>query len=196
MGVCGNPTSSQPGNEFPGGGGGGGAEPLSLLTDPCAGKKGSLDYDKRRNKPDPNGNWTAREHIKYNHIRTDVETGKSKYTNSIGRFASEKVLFAAVTAINQATFQFATGFEDRGRLVYVYAVPETPRSLGPISVQVTVGTDAGNGFQHTNVNTLVLEKDCKTVVTSYPGTAAAAGPGDIHGTPMWAPVVPTIIPRP
>jgi RHS repeat-associated protein len=174
----------------------GGDPPPPPAPDPCAGKKGSLDYDKRRDTADPNGNWTPRDHITYNHIRNDVEQGKSKYTNSLTpSFAPNSAIFTAVTALNQATFQLATGYRQyNGNIAYLYAVPATSRALFPVSLQATVGTDSSNGNQHTNVNTLIVKDDCKTVVTSFPGLPGGVKSNDprIHGTAGWWPNVPTI----
>jgi len=196
LGYCGNPGSSQTPEEFPNGGSGnpsgGNPGPDPPAGDPCAGKKGRLDYDSARPR-DRNGQTTARGHITYNHIRKDVETGKSKYL--MPSFASDSAAFVAVTGLNQATFQLATGYRQRnGNIAYSYAVPATSRALFPVSVQVTIGTDASNGNQHTNVNTFIVKDDCKTVVTSFPGLPRGVNSNDprIHGTPGWWPNVPTI----
>jgi hypothetical protein len=59
-------------------------------------------------------------------------------------------------------------------VVYVYAVPEVDwnTSIYPIpftKFQPLIGTDPKKSNRATNVNTLVIEKDCSTVVTSHPG---------------------------
>lgn len=198
LGMCGNPQPPTTGEEFPGGGGGDPTPPPpSRDDDPCAGKKGSLDYDSKRRRADRNGQWTARGHITDEHVRKDINKDKSKYTNSLRpSIALNSAVFVWVTALNQATFQSATGFSSRGNVAYVYAVPELKGNVmgTEVKAQVTVGTDSENSFKHTNVNTLIVAPDCQTVITSHPGLPEGMSDKDprIYGTPVWVDRVPTI----
>ncbi|MBX3292719.1 MAG: RHS repeat protein [Acidobacteria bacterium] len=169
-------------------------EQQSPPRDPCAGKKGRLNYDSLRKSPDQNGNWTARGHITTNHIDTDeTEPDKSKYRSS---FVPASRMFNYVTAINQVTFQMATGYRSNNNtIIYIYSIPETPTR--PIRLQLmigTVGTKGPYANKWTNTNTLVLASDCKTVISSYPGLPLGVldDNGVITGTPVWADFVPNV----
>ena len=101
-------------------------------------------------------------------------------------------MFKAVTVLNQLTFQLATGYVSNGRAVYHYAVPEVDANitLWPIPFtkwQPGVGRDANRGDMGTNVNTLVVELDCRTVVTSHPGLPSGMAINDprIYGTAVY-----------
>jgi YD repeat-containing protein len=160
---------------------------IPILPDPCAGKKGGLNYDSPRRRPDQYGQTTARGHITYGHIRRDVATDKSKYVAS--SIISDERKFNIVTGLNQATFRLANGYRDGGSIVYIYAVPEVDmnHTVLPMpfntKMQPLVGIDSKSG-KATNVNTLVIKSDCSTVITSYPGLPTGVSPGDprISGT--------------
>lgn len=85
----------------------------------------------------------------------------------------------------------APGIESRGNVLYVYASPEVELNdtilLFSVKVQRFVGTDASHNGDVTNVNTVVVKKDCVTPVTSYPGLPDGVDPKDkrISGTPVW-----------
>lgn len=107
-------------------------------------------------------------------------------------YLTKRRVFNLVTALNQATFQLATGYRSAGRIVYVYAVPEVDvnRTILPLpftTVQPLVGFDATRQGMATNVNTLVIENDCRTVVTSNPGLPRGMSLNDprIHGTAVY-----------
>jgi len=142
-------------------------------TDPCEGKKGKLVYT-----------TSVWQHIVDRHVRGDINVNASKYNR---RAWTGSIVLRKIVAHNQLTFDSAKGFRSRGNFVYVYAYPivEVPY-LGPTSVDV--GSDANHGGQSTNVNTVILRPDCKTVVTSHPGLPTGVFQGDprITGTPMWA----------
>lgn len=162
-----------------------------ISSDPCFLNKFRLNYDKPR-KPDSDGKTSARMHIAHRHINLTAHPDKSKYRAASA--ISEGNVFRLVRVVNQLTFQNATGFKDRGRIVYVYAVPEVDvnQTLVPLpytKVQLAVGEDRSRADKFTNVNTLVIEPDCRTVVTSHPGLPAGMSQNDprIHGRAVFSP---------
>jgi RHS repeat-associated protein len=166
----------------PGGQVGGAGVKGSLTFDPCAGRKsGGLYYSDER-----------RDHIDRRHMRADTYPGRSKYNQAF--VSVDAVKWDYVELHNNQTFQNAVGFRSGRNIVYVYAYPvarDVP-VLGTVSVGV--GRDSGRGNMVTNVNTLVVRDDCRSVVTSYPGLPTGVGPNDprVTGTPIWSPnyVVP------
>ena len=127
--------------------------------DPCEGVTSSdLRYDKvrryRRNRGmGGRGRYihqTAEQHIRSRHM--NAASGASQYFGSFG----------AVRNTNAYTFNFGTRTTDStGRHIYFELNFRLP----------IVGTDRNENFKPTSYNTLILESDCRTVVTSHPGTA-------------------------
>ena len=126
-------------------------------SDPCKGVKSSdLRYDKvrqyRRNKGMPGqGRYvyqTSEQHIRSRHM--NPASGASQYFGS----------FHAVQNTNAYTFDFGNRMTDAdGSAILIELNFPLP----------IVGTDRTEGFKPTGYNTLILENDCRTVVTSHPG---------------------------
>ena len=99
--------------------------------------------------------------------------------------ASETTKWFKVDGYNEATYQNARGYQSGKNIVFIYAAPGI-HVPGVGDVFPAIGRDASQGNVVTNVNTLVTQADCRTVVTSYPGLPKGILPGDprITGTPM------------
>lgn len=170
--------------------------PPPPTDDPCAGKKGFLDYDSKN----PNTNETGREHITKRHINPGMWKEKSKYRSSL---IPTSRIFNKVTLINQATFRGATGYPTNNDTVtYIYAVPEITVPGFPVSFSYQeaigkVGIKPKSPYNKlwTNTNTLVIKNDCVTVVTSFPGLPGYIQKDNddrITGTPVWSDIAPSI----
>lgn len=157
-----------------GGGPGGG-------SNPCAGiKPNQLNYSSAN----------GQQHIEERHMVWMNQPGSpipmDTLPNGQFRAASQYLFdnpgtaaqnFDLVKQINATTFTSTTPVSSRGNLVFTFALPpQTPTSpLGYPPVRKYIGEEGQPSsyrlvrFQPTNLNTLVLKPDCKTVVTSYPG---------------------------
>jgi hypothetical protein len=99
----------------------------------------------------------------------------------------------------QEVFNKATGYSQsrsgrNPRFAYVYALPDFDYTIqglsGPIGIRgfQDIGIDRDRNYNVTNVMTVIIESDCSSVVTAFPGL-----PGDfnsdpnarITGTPHW-----------
>jgi YD repeat-containing protein len=139
--------------------------------DPCANIKASdLDY--------------SQEHFTERHILdTDPQfAGRSKYRFNMdigSRIATEpdpgkklQIARKAVMDYDAATFKIGGRYQanDQSNIVFVLGFPWGTIPGGDI--EWLIG-EIGKGLPHagelTNVNTLVLKPDCRTVITSYPG---------------------------
>jgi hypothetical protein len=127
-------------------------------NDPCEGVKSSdLRYDKvrkyKKNKGmEGQGRYvyqTSEQHIRSRHM--NPASGASQYYGS----------FHAVQNANAYSFDFGTRTRDsEHRNIYF-----------ELNFHLPIGTDRTEGFSPTGYNTLILENDCITVVTSHPGRA-------------------------
>jgi YD repeat-containing protein len=155
-------------------------------SDPCAGKRGMLNHF-------PNNSNHGIPHITPRHIEQTPEfINKSSYTFS----PLEDTLISKQTVVmnlNQQTFEQGIAYRQGSRTAYVFAFPDfdyTVRGLsGPIGVRgfQDIGIDNTRGGTLTNVNTVIVGPDCKSVVTSFPGLPGTVSPTDprITGTPHW-----------
>jgi YD repeat-containing protein len=155
------------------------ADKAAKIADMCRGVKAKdLDYD-----VPGQGGKTGLQHITERHITNDDPDyrNKSKYIFSSWGMALEfdpaKMLAKAqrgVKAFNASTFMYGNrDLQGNGNIVIVYGFPHNVE--GPqFSVEFWVGQIGSGQKNHTseltNVNTLVLRGDCRTVVTSFPGT--------------------------
>jgi len=109
-----------PGTSDPGpGGGGSGPRRKSTPTpptqkDPCAGKKGQLDFSPA------NPNWGMDNHIYPRHISTTTEPAKSKYTFWPWQRTSSQYK-AQVRSLDQTTFEKGVVEKSGNNIVYSYA---------------------------------------------------------------------------
>jgi hypothetical protein len=171
--------------------GGGGTQDTTQRPDPCAGKKGELDYFKWRQKANgqpsyADGSYRANEHIFNRHVDPSQYPGASKYAVGMSSMDNGAKMWA-VNRTNNDTFHNAIGIGVGNTVVYVYAFPVLNDPMGG-GVMPYVGTDATRGGQGTNVNTVVIEDDCKSVITSHTGLPSGMSPGDPRiggGTPNW-----------
>jgi RHS repeat-associated protein len=127
---------------------GGKTEKREKGEDPCAGKTAAdLDYGRVR-KYKEGGKMDAAEHIQHRHMNPG-----SRASQYLGTFHS-------VQARNALTFTFGTRTDTvSGKaIIFQFTLP------------LLVGTDRNNDHQLTRVNTLILDGDCETVRTSYPGS--------------------------
>jgi hypothetical protein len=99
-----------------------------------------------------------------------------------------------VMRLDMATFLGGMGtVQNGGNIAYVLAFPDLPPLplLNVPARPAAVGLDRDHGFDITNVNTLIIKPDCKTVVTSFPGLPSRfnfpGGHFNISGTPQWYP---------
>lgn len=105
-------------------------------------------------------------------------------------------LIDGVMDIDQLTFENGGAFpQSGGRTAYIYAVP------GPLNLDRLTGSIHNIGIDNTsnsktkipgsqtNVNTVIVDADCQTVITSHPGIPANVSPNDprITGYPDWWP---------
>jgi hypothetical protein len=151
--------------------------------DPCAGVKASdLDY--------------SQEHFTERHILNTDYAGRSKYVFNLGigsRIMAESDPNKRLQIAQQAVRDYDTfTFNQGGRyqqspsanIGFVYGFP---RASGP-GVDVAwfvgvMGKDQPHAGELSNVNTLVLDRNCRTVITSYPGLPTAAY--NFGGTPPY-----------
>lgn len=158
-------------------------EETGLEDDPCAGKKGHLDHS------------FALKHITDRHIeQTPAFAGKkSYYTFGLGftrgsYTGSTIAKQTSVLNLNQEAYEKGGAITlSGGGIAYVYA-PYVKAEAGGNSVSgFVVGADSRNEFQYTNVRTVIVKPDCKTVETSYPGLPAGINATDprIQGDPTW-----------
>ena len=170
-----------------------GPEPPS---DPCAGRKGTLNHSEGANRTTKVGIG----HISPRHIIQEPEyrrtgiTPKSNYifgaffTNgsaTITKAQRERV----VMNLNQEAFDKGGVVSlYGGKAAYVYA-PLVGASLGGYGAEGhAVGLDKNKDFQVTNVRTVVVAvRDCATVITSFPGlpSGVRGNNPNIVGTPKW-----------
>jgi hypothetical protein len=173
-------------------------------ADPCAGRKGALEFDGFRTRPYPDGTRTAREHITFRHINLNHNIDASKYVfQPVALYQrtdalAETYKMRIVEQIDNFTFQNATGVPSGTSILYVYAFPDRPKNppsrtqtMEPAAVGLTLpgGPLRPLPAVITNVNTLVVSSDCQTVITSYPGLPAGWGRFDprVTGTPQYWP---------
>ena len=166
------------------------------VSDPCAGRKGTLNHSDGSDRTDKKGiGHISPRHI--NQIPKHLPGGtdpKSYY--SFGTFFTKGSATytdaqreAAVMAVNQETFMKGGVVRlGAGKVVYVYA-PLVSVTVGDAGIEGdVVGFDRNHDFAATNVRTVVVVvADCRTVITSFPGLPAgvqASDPG-IVGTPKW-----------
>ncbi len=171
--ICESTTGGGGGGLGGGGGGGGGAGPRTNpqlaqpKADPCANKKGPLDFTKRMGS-----------HIFPRHIANTTFRGKSKYTflpwqRSKGQYESQ------VGSFGQTTFENGKFITAGNNVVYTYAFFGI--DVGDGWVFREIGRD-GKTKEATNVNTIVVSgKDCKTVITAHPGLPWQFDRSDIPG---------------
>lgn len=62
-----------------------------------------------------------------------------------------------------------------GNIAYTFTFPTIPDPTGK-NVYTGIGTDVNNGGAVTNTATLILEPNCITVVTSFPGSPGGKTP--------------------
>ena len=88
-----------------------------------------------------------------------MSTGASQYIRLPGQFTQPA--FGNVKSLNSITFLFGErDTNTTGTTIYFeYRFP------------FPVGTDSTGNHRPTNINSLILDGDCKTVRTSHPGTA-------------------------
>jgi hypothetical protein len=162
-------------------------------NDPCAGKKdpSKLNYEQgSRQSPDEDGAATTAQHIQNRHLeQIPGHAGQKSYYLFAPKIMAEGDMTIRLTEkwrvvldYNAATLMAGTGVRQRnGNIAYVASFPiKTFRNILGItwSVEVWIGRDSENGFQMTNVNSLILKPDCVTVVTSFPGLATDVTAGD------------------
>ena len=102
--------------------------------DPCAGKKGELDYFKWRQKSNgqasySDGAYRANEHIFNRHVDPTKHLGASKYVVSKAPISSENKMWI-VNLLNQETFLNGTATVNGSTIVYSYAFPVTHDLFG------------------------------------------------------------------
>jgi RHS repeat-associated protein len=130
-------------------------------SNPCAGRRGSdLVYSD-----------TAKQHIIDEHINGNPAI-KSQYL--FNDPVSTTMKFAAVQAYNSFTFNTGS-FNQRPKSLNIEVTTFVPPWLpipvstgGFVHAEPFIGVDKNSGGD-TNFNTLVLLKDCVSVVTSHPG---------------------------
>jgi RHS repeat-associated protein len=170
--------------------GGGGAAPQPPTPDPCEGKKGNLDHYA--------GGNTGIPHISPRHISQSPEFApggideKSYYTfgtfftnGAASRTTSQREQI--VMNLNQEAFMYGGAIRQGNRTAYVYA-PFVSATAGANGVEgFVVGQDKSRNYYFTNVRTVVVGGDCRTVITSFPGLPGGLTPGDprISGTATW-----------
>jgi len=152
--------------------------PLGDYGSPCGSVwANTLRFDKERTYRD--GSKTAREHIYRNHI-SETEfpfPEKSKFYFTDPRWNRTEQI-AWVEQLARSIFEKGKGkafFQD-GAWFIVYGVEAIP---GRDTIYDGVGLDASMlGRQLTNVVTLVLDSDCQSVSTFFPGLPARMGVDD------------------
>lgn len=164
-----------------------GTPPPKPPDDPCAGKKGNLDFS------DPAGKkWGMKDHIFPRHIEQTPKwkaKGKSVYGFPAAVHAVQALGFTAKQAyvqfLDQMTFErgeVTKVFKGPGgsveSIAYSYTLPGINTPAGAISLFVGTDNTGSNGPKgsFTNVNTVFVDKDCKTVITSFPGLPRGASP--------------------
>ena len=144
-------------------------------SDPCAGRKGPLNFSPE------NQRWGMDNHIFPRHIATSTERDKSKYVFFPWQMTAAQYK-NRVKSLDQLTFENGKFAEVGASAVYTYAF-----------VGIEVGDDnyianqvgvVGKGLPHegakTNVNTLVVStNDCASVITSYAGLPRQFNESDI-----------------
>lgn len=92
-------------------------------------------------------------------------------------------------ATNQQAFENGAAIlQARGkRIAYAYA----PGGSLPGISWGYVGVDRDHGLQYTNARTVVVSKDCKSVITSFPGLPRGTRPRQVVGTPRWKKAINT-----
>jgi RHS repeat-associated protein len=153
--------------------------PDARQTGPCLGYKGAeLKYDEPRKFPDDDGATTAREHITNRHInQLPRHRGKSDY--EFDSFVASSLEFkqAAVGSLNAVTFIVGDGQKQvtkSGLVRYKFTLDFNKYSAYtvPPGMPVYVGRwSPAPGLPKipVGVNTVIVESDCQTVVTSHPG---------------------------
>jgi hypothetical protein len=172
----------------------------SMGKDPCEGKKGGLNYFAWKQNADGSpryhdGSFRANEHIYNVHVDPNHYREVSKYIfaqKDENATPGEKMKFVAL--MNKATFLNAKGVVNprSKNIEYVYAFDQPDQLDGTPHAIVGTDTENAKGWR-TNVNTLVVEPDCQTVVTSHPGAPSNWDPYDqrITGHPeYWPPAHP------
>lgn len=102
----------------------------------------------------------------------------------------------AVIAVNQETFEKGGAVVQFGgkRIAYIYAPGGIISFRGTeIASWGYAGADRDKSYKYTNARTVVVDKDCKTVITSFPGLPRNISPNDprIVGNPRWREAVNT-----
>lgn len=147
-------------------------------ANPCAGN--TLDYFGRGDV-----GWR---HIVPRHIDQDPDfTGKSQYGWGFLSTPNLDARKSRTAAINNLTFKFGgvtVTTNRRGQKTYVYVLAIDANLFDSIEA-FAVGTDEDHNYDYTNVNTLIIGEDCKTVITSYPGLPRTPSNPNIVGTPKW-----------
>ena len=144
---------------------------LPVQKDPCAGRKGKLDFK---------ANMAS--HIFPNHIAASSKPDKSKYTfwpwqRTRAQYESQ------VESFGKTTFENGRAAIRGNYVAYTYAFPGVDADTWWFREVGVVGLEGGEKAGHaTNVNTVVVSSlDCKTVITAYPGLPTQFGPSDIPG---------------
>lgn len=155
--------------------------------DPCKGLTASdLNYDEsRRTGRDANGDIyeTGMQHITNRHILLDdpsngfltqdklpiaaQKSSKYVFQNNVTTLSNAQSL---VRRLNAVVFEAAKDDYSwsRGNIVMTVTFPAIPKSSN--EMYAGIGFDLKQGFgTPSNTATLILGRDCKEVITSYPG---------------------------
>ena len=150
---------------------------ITPKTDPCAGRKGTLNFSPT------NDRWGLNNHIFPRHISTTQWLGKSKYVFFPWQI-TDNAYKNRVQSLDQITFENGKFAVDRNVVVYTYAFFGIEAGDDNyIANQVgIVGPDHPNAGAKTNVNTVVVSTiDCASVITSHPGLPKQFTQSDIPG---------------
>ena len=150
------------------------------MQDPCFGRKGILDHTKNM------------EHIWDRHIRPNADG--SQYVFGI----TKKLMWGPfqrrnkenfVKRRNQRTFESGTvGIRQANNNIAYVDAEYWHKRLGKFYAKGRiVGTDVTRNRNYTNINTVIVGPDCKTVITSFPGLPRYVRQNDprIKGRVKW-----------